>query len=225
MAGISKHSAIVVAAGGSRRMGFDKLTALLAGQPVMVHTIKAFLACPEIGQIIVVTTPERWALLQAAGLSEACEMVPGGAERHHSVWEGLTKCQGSLVAVHDAARPLISPEVIAATLAAAAQHGAAAAGRRITDTLKRVDANGIVTESLSRDGVWAMETPQTFRTALLQQAYELVLQQEATVTDEVSAVQLLGHPVHMVDAGHPNLKVTFPADLALAARLLQAHSS
>jgi 2-C-methyl-D-erythritol 4-phosphate cytidylyltransferase len=202
-------------------MGFDKLAAQLAGLPVLLRTVQAFLACPAISQVIVVTSPDRQSLLEEHGVGERCLFIPGGAERHHSVWQGLLACTEPLVAVHDGARPFVTSQLITATLAAAALHGAAAAGRRITDTLKRVDSAGKVTDSVEREGLWGMETPQCFQTPLLRAAYRHVLDHGLLVTDEVSALQYLKHPVHMVEATTPNPKITYPPDFALGEQLLK----
>jgi 2-C-methyl-D-erythritol 4-phosphate cytidylyltransferase len=139
-----------------------------------------------------------------------------------SVWEGLRACAPGteLVAVHDGARPLIAPDQIERCLAAAREHGAAACARPLTETLKRADANGIITGSIEREGAWIMETPQVFRLDLLTRAYEAVLGEGRLVTDEVSALQHLGAPVHLVVNDGPNPKITFAADLALAEKML-----
>lgn len=215
-------SAVIVAAGGARRMGFDKLLAELGGEPVLVHAVRAFLACPEIGEIIVVTDESRAAVLERAGLRDL-RVVPGGSERHLSVWNGLQPCSGNFVAVHDGARPLVTPDMISRCLAVAAVHGAAALAKPVTDTLKRADASGRVTESVSRDGVWAMETPQAFRRADLLAAYRQIIDRGEIVTDEVSALQAAGFPVHLVENPMPNLKITFPADLKLAEQRWRNH--
>jgi 2-C-methyl-D-erythritol 4-phosphate cytidylyltransferase len=201
-------------------MGFDKLTAPLAGVPVLVRTVRAFLDCPVISQVIVVTSEERRDLLAEHGLLHRCEVLPGGAERHHSVWAGLQQSKAPYVAVHDGARPLVTSQLIQATLDVASQCGAAAAGRRISDTLKRVNEENQVIESVDRTNLWAMETPQTFELKLLRDAYQKVLADGLLVTDEVSAIQLLGRAVTMVEAGSPNPKLTFPDDFPLAERLL-----
>lgn len=220
-------SAIIVAAGSSRRMGFNKLLAELAGVPVLRRTLAQFQACEGVDEIILVAGDEvRAAVLlwQAEGmLTKLKAILPGGAERHDSVWAGIQACAetAEIIAVHDGARPLISERQITKTLAAAREHGAVACARPMTETIKRVDAQGCITESLDRTGVWVMETPQVFHKTLLCQAYEAVLRDGALVTDEVSALQHLGAQVHVVDNAEPNPKITFPADLELAARFLE----
>ena len=219
-------SAIIVAAGSSRRMGFNKLLALLAGIPVLRRTLGEFQACPDVGEIIVVGGDEvreqvaHWQ--QAGGLSKLVAVIPGGAERHLSVWAGMQACSpgSDIIAVHDGARPLITPEQISKSIAAARGQKAVACARPMTETIKRVDENGCITESLDRTGVWVMETPQVFSRTLLTQAYEAVIRDGALVTDEVSAVQHIGVSVFVVENTAPNPKITFPADLTLAERFL-----
>lgn len=219
-------SAIIVAAGSSRRMGFNKLLALLGEVPVLQRTLGEFQACPDIHEIIVVSGEEvaaeiaRWQELHPVPKLRA--VVPGGAERHLSVWNGLQACSpdSQIVAVHDGARPLIHPAQISRCVAAAREHQAVACARPMTETIKRADPSGRITESLDRTGVWVMETPQVFDKALLVRAYEAVIRDGALVTDEVSAVQHIGTQVFVVENPTPNPKITFPADLAQAERFL-----
>lgn len=219
-------AAVIVAAGSGTRIGFDKLLAELAGEPVILHTLRAFQRCGEIRSIVVVAGEERAAIIR--GLAERGEIsklhaiVPGGSERHFSVWNGLQAVppDTDLVAVHDGARPLIAPAQISRCVARAAECGAAACARPVPDTMKRADAAGMVTGSVPRDGLWAMETPQVFRLDLLRAAYTTVLADGALVTDEVSAVEHAGCPVWLVENRTPNPKITYPGDLEMAARLL-----
>jgi 2-C-methyl-D-erythritol 4-phosphate cytidylyltransferase len=217
-------AALIVAAGSSTRMGFDKLLAPLAGTPVILHTLRAFEHCPDIAGIWVVSGVEREPALRelAGSLTKLRGFVAGGPERHLSVWNGLRALSSdcTLVAVHDGARPLITPAQISRCTACAAEHGAAASARRITETVKRAGADGIVTGSVDREGLWVMETPQVFQLPLLRSAYEAVIRRGALVTDEVSAVQDSGHEVRLVENRSPNPKITLPGDLESAAALL-----
>lgn len=214
-------SAIIVAAGSSTRMGFDKLAAPLAGIPVLQRTIAAFLTAETIQEIIVVCPPERWELLDIAG-SKSIRRVDGGATRQESVANGLAALSPgtTIVAIHDGARPLVHPADIDRCVAAAVNHPAVALARRVTETLKRSDDANFCLESVSRDQLWLMETPQVFDAALLQAAYQEVAGQHLTVTDEVSAVQAVGGRVQFIESAHPNPKITCPADLMLAAAIL-----
>ncbi|NLT71166.1 MAG: 2-C-methyl-D-erythritol 4-phosphate cytidylyltransferase [Verrucomicrobiaceae bacterium] len=218
-------SAIIVAAGNSRRMGFDKLAADLRGESVLTRSMLALAACEEVAEIRMVTSPEKFEAVEEAatrlGIAQFVEVIAGGAERHLSVAAGLARIGDDcdLVAVHDAARPLVSRAAITRCLAAAHQYGAATLAHRIADTLKRGDAAGEVVDAVSRDDLWAMETPQIFRVALLREAYAEVLAKGEPVTDEVSAVRGIGHIVKLVENSEPNLKITVPGDLVVAAAI------
>jgi 2-C-methyl-D-erythritol 4-phosphate cytidylyltransferase len=200
-------------------MGFDKLSAPLAGLPVLRRTLDAFLAANSISEIIVVCPPDRWDWL-AGNFAKPVKQVTGGKDRQDSVVAGLAAISTRWVAVHDGARPLISPADIDRCVAAA-QHHAVALARRVTETLKRSDAANFSDEALSRENLWFMETPQVFSTELLRRAYAAVVAQELPVTDEVSALEAIGEKVKFIESTHPNLKITTPADLALAEALLQ----
>ncbi|MFT6182294.1 MAG: 2-C-methyl-D-erythritol 4-phosphate cytidylyltransferase, partial [Akkermansiaceae bacterium] len=160
-----------------------------------------------------VTPPERFAWL--TDLGKNVTRVDGGAERSDSVAAGLAALHEDIthVAIHDGARPLVSAESIKATFAAAEKSGAASLARRVTETLKRATPEGITTQSVSRDDLWIMETPQTFSKDLIQQAYQSVTSGDAQITDEVSALQLLGQGTTLVENPQPNPKITVQADL------------
>lgn len=211
--------AVIVAAGKSRRIGFDKLAAPLAGVPVLCHSVRAF-AQAGAGCIIIVCPEERWEALRPwehAGEVPVLR-VDGGERRQDSTQAGLDALpqEAQWVAVHDAARPLITPRGIKACLAAAQQGGAAACAHPIVDTLKRADAAGhTLPEPVSRENLWGMETPQIFRVELLRRAFACVRERGAEITDEVSALELLGVRTQLVQVG-PNMKITLPGDVELA---------
>lgn len=219
--------AVIVAAGSSRRAGFDKLAALLDGVPVLRRSVDAFVAAGAAA-VVVVCPESRW---KETGLATVDFPVPvsrvdGGAERQDSVAAGMAALPAGtrMVAVHDGARPLITPAGIQTCLAAAEKTGAATCAHPVVDTLKRADAEGrSLPEKVSRENLWGMETPQIFRLALLQEAYEYVKSQKLVVTDEVSAVEALGVSTQLVQGG-ANLKITLPGDLELA-ELIWKHRS
>ncbi len=218
-------SAIIVAAGSSRRMGFNKLLAPLAGEPVLKRTLAVFQSCCVIDEIIVVTSDalrpeiEAW---RSSGLDKITQIITGGAERHLSVHAGLQALNpaSQIVAVHDGARPLISVAQITRCVEAAQTKAAVACARPMTETLKRCDTTGRIIDSIDRANAWIMETPQVFQRALLVKAYDAVLRDGLHVTDEVSAVQHLGEFVHVVENFEINPKITFPADILLAQRFV-----
>lgn len=206
-------AAIIVASGSSQRMGFDKLAAQWRGKTILWHSVHAFSSLEEISQVIVVTPPDRFAWL--ADLGPKLNQVNGGRERSDSVAAGLTALRDEIshVAIHDGARPLVSPESIRATFAAAEANKAASLARRVTETLKRATPEGITSESVSRDNLWVMETPQVFSKGLIEQAYQSVTSSDSQITDEVSALQLLNQGTTLVENLTPNPKITIKADL------------
>jgi 2-C-methyl-D-erythritol 4-phosphate cytidylyltransferase len=221
-------TAIIVAAGESRRMGFDKLFAPLAGKPVVAHSIGNFNACRDIQQIIVVTRTENVGRIQEMASKEKWKkldaVVEGGADRHLSVWNGLQAVDARktlFVAVHDGARPLTTPKLISQCVKLAEETGAACCASPIPDTVKRASADQVVTESVDRGGLWAMQTPQIFSSALILQAYAAVIANNDTVTDEVSAIQRLGKKIALLRTKDWNFKITYPEDLELAERILE----
>ncbi len=208
-------------------MGFDKLTAPLAGQPVVWHSLKAFNDTREIDDMVVVAKEERVAefeaLVKAANFTKVRQVVAGGSERHISVWNGLQAIPGGgceYVAIHDGARPLTTPKLIRDCLAAAREHGAACCASPIPDTVKRASVEQMVQESVERTGLWAMQTPQVFACGLVLQAYAAVMARNELVTDEVSAVQKLGKRIFLLKNEDWNFKITFPHDLELAEHVL-----
>jgi 2-C-methyl-D-erythritol 4-phosphate cytidylyltransferase len=208
-------TAILVAAGSSRRMGFDKLAAPLDGIPVLARTVAAFMECPEISEIILVTPAERMSLLDETTFTKPLIRIDGGAERHLSVAAGLAAVSpdAELIAIHDAARPLVSQADILATIAAAKEHGAASLARRVTETLKRTDDSDFTTAAVPRENLWFIETPQIFKADLIRAAYKHVLENDLPVTDETSALEAIGVKTKLIPSTSPNPKITTPADL------------
>ena len=218
------NAAILVAAGSSVRMGFDKLMAPLCGKPVLEWSLRAIEDCPAIDRAVLVCATARMAEFteRAAAFPKFRDIVAGGAERSVSVLRGLQALAANppnLVAVHDAARPLVTSALIEKILRAAATHGAASAAHPATDSLHRADATGALVETIPRVNLVAMETPQAARYDLLLAALEA---HHAGATDEVSA--LIANGIHPIPVLHqePNFKITFPRDLALVEFFLQA---
>jgi 2-C-methyl-D-erythritol 4-phosphate cytidylyltransferase len=219
--------AIIVAAGSSRRMGFDKLAAPLRGATVLAHSVRAFERCAAIRDIVLVGRPGALeplgTLARTEGWRKIAAIVPGGAERHESVALGLGALppDNDIVAVHDAARPLVTPEAIARCLEAARDADGASLATPVADTLKRAE-DGWVTGSVDRANLWAMATPQAFPARILREAYRRLAADGATATDEVSAVERIGGRIRLVDPRGPIFKITRPEDLALAELALAA---
>ncbi len=219
-------SAVIVAAGSSRRMGFDKLFAELRGKPVVAHSIDAFERTREITEIILVTREDQREamgdLVAAGKWKKVKRIIGGGSERHFSVWNGLQSVSAgaNYVAIHDGARPLTTPAVIRGCLELARKSGAACVAAPVPDTVKRASEDGMVVESVERAGLWAMQTPQIFSTPVILQAYAAVVAAGEVVTDEVSAVQRMGVNIALLRNDEWNFKVTIPQDLDLAEHVL-----
>ena len=219
-------AAIIVAAGRSQRMGFDKMLSMLNGQPVLQWSLDAFLEAEEIDTIVVVTSAERFAKL-APGTGKLVLRTEGDEERYLSVIRGMEALPSKpeYVTVHDGARPLVLPGQIDAVVRTARDKGAAALARRMTETLKRSDSQCLTSESLSRENLWIMETPQAFRFDMLSDAYNLIKERDIQVTDEVSAVEAVGIATKLVENQRPNPKVTVSGDLPLAEAVLDSLNS
>ena len=209
-------TAIVVAAGASRRMGFDKLSYRLPdGRTVLETSCAALAAHPAITQLVLVCGGNRAACEAiAAACPKPCAVVQGGATRADSVRNGLAAATGELVAIHDAARPFVSESVITAALTAAAETGAAAPAVPVKDTVKVADPSGRVLDTPDRATLYAVQTPQCFRRALYTQALAAVTGEKARlVTDDCSLFELAGLPVRLTEGDYANYKITTKEDL------------
>jgi 2-C-methyl-D-erythritol 4-phosphate cytidylyltransferase len=219
--------AIIVAAGTSQRMGFDKLLSLINGKPVVAHSIERFQQCDSIDEVMLVVRSDRRAefqkLVDAFGFTKVNRLVDGGPERHLSVWNGICQLSEScqIVAVHDAARPLVCSNLISRSVLLARDCGAVSLAAPIVETIKRADPEQSVTGSVDRSGLWAMQTPQVFRFDWLLDAYKRIVDSGRSVTDEVSALQEAGYPVRLLQNTDWNIKVTFPRDLDLAEKMMK----
>jgi len=221
-------SAVVVAAGRSQRMGFDKLLTPLGGRPLLLHTLERLLLTGAPEEIILVIRPGSEAEMEAtiAPLRDQgnIRLVEGGAQRQDSVQAGLKAVSDSseFVMVHDAARPFVTKELIDSVLAAAKISDAAVCGAPCSDSLKEVAEDGLVVRTVDRSKLWTVQTPQIFRTRLLRDAYQAALQTGSTFTDDTAVVESMGHPVRIVLYHGINLKITTPSDWSLAEALLRA---
>jgi 2-C-methyl-D-erythritol 4-phosphate cytidylyltransferase len=215
-------AALVLAAGRGERLGASVPKAFLplAGRPLVVRAIEALAARPEVERIVPVLPAADLARFAALGLADDGRLaapVAGGAERQDSMRAGLEALPAGieLVAVHDAARPLVRPDDVARVIAAAARTGAALLAVPVRDTLKRA-RDGRVAETLSRAECWAAQTPQVFRVALLREALVKAEAEGFVATDDAQLVERLGAPVEIVEGDPGNLKITWPEDVALA---------
>ena len=223
-------SAIIVAAGKGTRMGanVDKLWLEVAGRPVVAHTWKRFNDAACIGEIILVVRdglqPHFTELAEKFHLQKPFRLATGGAERQDSVWHGLAAVSPAteIVAIQDAARPCTSAELIAATIDAARETGAAVAAQPVADTLKETDDGKIISRTVDRSKLWSVQTPQTFRVEVIRRAIAAARKKNLRFTDDTAACELIGQPVRLVNSTSPNPKVTVPADLPFVESLLRA---
>ena len=209
-------TAIIVAAGASRRMGFDKLSYRLPdGRTVLETSCALFAAHPAVDELVLVAggnRPQCEAI--AAACPKPCTVVQGGATRADSVRSGLAAAKGQLVAIHDAARPFASEQLITDALQAAAKTGAAAPAVPVKDTIKVADKDRKVVATPDRATLYAVQTPQCFDRALYLQALEAVSGEKASlVTDDCSLFELAGLPVTLTAGDYANLKITTKEDL------------
>lgn len=222
------NSAIIVAAGQGTRMGpgVDKLFLAVAGRPVVAHTWQRFNDAPGIDEIVLVVREGMQSafaeLAREFNLNKPHRFVVGGAERQDSVWNGLAAISplAHIVAIQDGARPCTSQELIADTIEAALETGAAVAAQAVTDTIKESDDGQIIARNLDRAKLWAVQTPQTFRVEVFRHALAEVRRRGLRVTDDTAACELIGQPVRLVPGTRPNPKVTLPADLPRVGLLL-----
>ncbi|MFZ5762852.1 MAG: 2-C-methyl-D-erythritol 4-phosphate cytidylyltransferase [Thermodesulfobacteriota bacterium] len=221
-------TAIIPAGGSGQRMGLaePKQFVVLAGLPLLIHTLRAFSATPAISAIVVAAPPAEIprteALIREYGIAKIHAVVAGGTTRQESVRQGLAAvpAETELVAVHDAARPLVTPALIEACIAAATRHGAAIAAVPVKDTLKRETTGQLVATTVDRTGLWQAQTPQVARRELLEAAYAAAERDNFRTTDEASLLEHHGCPVALVAGSETNLKVTRPEDLTIAEALL-----
>ena len=221
-------SAIIVAAGKGTRMGpgVDKLFLEINGQAVVAHTWRRFDQARCVDDILLIVREgmqrEFMELAGRYGFRKPFRLVAGGRERQDSVWNGLEALlpEAEIVAIQDAARPCTSAELIAATIEAARETGAAVAAQPVTDTIKESGDGQIIERTLDRARLWAVQTPQTFRVEVIRRALGEVRRRGMLVTDDTAACELIGQPVRLVISAQPNPKVTRREDLAWVEALL-----
>ena len=217
--------AVIVAAGTASRMGgIDKVMAPLDGEPMIVRTVRTFQTCEAVKEIVIVTREDLITKITSlcGKFDKVTAVVVGGKDRAESVRNGLGMLSKKvkLVAVQDGARPLITDAVIDRTIRAAHTYGAAAPAIPVKDTIKVV-AGGIVTATPDRNALKAIQTPQVFDFHLLKGALKKAYEEGAAITDDCSAVELLGYKVKIVEGDERNIKVTTPMDLKIAELLLE----
>jgi len=224
-------SAVIAAAGSASRMGgLDKQTARIGDMPVVAHSIEALSLSGAVSEIVLVCKPEQipryYAMARELGLGLVAKVVGGGDTRQDSVFAGIEACsdEAEYYVIHDGARPLAAPEIIGDCVYAATIHGAAAPGVPPKDTVKRVDSRGFVKETLDRDGLVTIQTPQAFAAGLYREAMALARRGGLNFTDDCQLIENCGHKVYVVPGGYGNIKITTPEDLAVACAMLRLKS-
>ena len=222
---------IITAAGAGTRFGQEvpKQFARLGGESVLGHTIRRFENCCLVDEIAVVMPPDHIAAL-ARGFTKIKHFVKGKKTRAESVYEGLKKMslgcftRETIVLVHDGVRPLVTERVIQKVAVEAGVHGAAIAATKVTDTIKKVDTRGFICSTPSREHLWKAATPQGFLMDVLLESYKKALQEGYldSATDEAFLAEKAGYPVYIVEGNPENIKITTPADLAIAEALLSS---
>lgn len=222
---LSECAAVLVGGGSGSRFGGDKLAVMVTGRPVLAWTLLAFEETPSISSIVLVAPAGREeefrGIATDAGISKLTAVVTGGSHRKESVLNGLRALPSSigLVAIHDGARPLVTPTLITRCLESAMDAGASAAAIPVCDTLHQADQSGHAAKTVDRSGLWAMQTPQVFRAEPITKL--LGEQTLGKPTDEVSVALAAGWRIPFVENREPNLKITWPSDLALAEAVLR----
>lgn len=226
-------TAIVLAAGSGKRMGTKvrKQYLLMGGRPVLYYSLRAFEKSGVIDEIILVCGPGeepycRQEIVERYGMSKVKKIIPGGAERYNSVWNGLKETKAGYVYIHDGARPFVDEEMIWRAHECVSEHHACAAGMPSKDTVKIADSENTVIQTPERSSVWIVQTPQVFDTELIKNAYAMLMEEdEITVTDDAMvAERMLGSAVRLFEGSYENIKITTPEDLEIAEVFLKRRS-
>ena len=220
-------SAVIVAAGSAQRMGADKVMLELGCMPVLARTLLAFQNCDAIDEIIVVTRMDKVeevaSLCKKYGVTKAGKVIRGGKTRMESALAGVSEVRSNakLIAIHDGARPFVTDEVIRRTVDAAAAYMSAVPVIRSTDTLKAIDEDGLITGSVDRERTVRVQTPQVFNADLIKGALTKAVSDGLTLTDDCSAIEIMGIKTHTVDGDEDNIKLTTPRDIQLGELILK----
>lgn len=222
-------SAIILAAGSGKRYSDDraKQFELIRGESVLVRSARAFEECELISEIIVVTREADVDgcrnILREKGITKVTRVTAGGDTRQKSAKNGFDAInpESEFVAIHDAARCLVTPEMIEAAMESAFVHGAAACGAKATDTIKKSDGADNITETVDRSNCWLVQTPQIFMADMYRAAAYMAVKDNIDATDDCALCERLGFKVKLVDCGKTNMKITYPEDIVIAEAILK----
>lgn len=226
---MSGNCALVVAAGKGKRMetNVNKIFLELNNKPILAHTLNVFENCKDIDSIVLVAAKNeieycKKNIVLKYNIKKVKKIVEGGSERQESVYNGL-KAIGccDIVLIHDGARPFVSEKTINDGIKYAKTYGACACGVKPKDTIKIRDESGFSKETLKRDELFCVQTPQCFKFDLILKAHENIISQKELITDDTSAAELYGHKVFLYDGSYDNIKVTTPEDMAIGEKILE----
>lgn len=220
-----KCTAIVLAAGQGKRMGtkVQKQYLEISGKPVLFYSLDVFQKSDLIDEVILVVGKGQGEycqreIVEKFHINKVGKIVEGGAERYHSVWNGLQEVEEGFVFIHDGARPFVTEEILLRAYKTVQEENACVVGMPVKDTIKIADENGFATDTPNRSFVWMVQTPQVFDVALVKEAYSLLMKKEnVQVTDDAMVVErMLGRNVKLVEGSYENIKITTPEDLKIA---------
>jgi len=229
-----KVAALIPAAGRGSRMGTreSKPYLVLAGKPILAHTLYQFEQCSLIDEIVLIVSKSeieysKASIIEAFMFEKVSKIIAGGLKRQDSVWEGLKslKRDCGLVMVHDGVRPFVSQEILEKSIQEASRSGAAIVSVPVKDTVKMASEQGDVLETLDRSTLWAVQTPQTFKYEILKSAYKKAFEDGFYGTDDASLVERLGIKVKIIPGSYENIKITTPEDLALSEVILRRRNN
>lgn len=219
-------AAVIVAGGSGTRFGGDKLTAELAGEPVLVHSLRAFQNSSMVDEIVLVAREDAMmdmaCLCKERAFTKVSQVVSGGATRVLSSYAGVMSVseKAGIIAIHDGARPLVTEKLIEDAVWQAYRNNCAVPAVPVRDTIKKAE-KGVVTETPDRSGLYAVQTPQCFQADLIRVALEDAVRNAPQVTDDCMAVERLGGKIHLTEGSEENIKITTPLDLCLAELILK----
>lgn len=225
---MEKIGVVIVAAGSGKRMGTDipKQFLLLGDKPILLHTAEKFEKCKEISEIVVVAAKENTALSAEIlkDITKLKTVTVGGSERQNSVINGLAALSDNIkyVLIHDSVRPFVSEGDILKIIQDVRRYKACVMSVKTKDTIKICDENGFVKETPDRAFLWNAQTPQAFSLELIKKAYDKIIQDGITVTDDAAAAEYIGAKVKITEGSYTNIKITTPDDLKTGAAILAA---
>ncbi len=227
----SKAVAIIAAAGYGKRLGktIPKQFFEIQGKPILIYTLEKFDLCNEVNEVILVVQTDQIEKAKHTvnlwHIQKVKKIVKGGDERQQSVWNGINELDddAEIVVVHDAVRPFVSVEKIMEVIQTAKQEGAAILAVPVKNTIKRVN-KGWVKETLRRDSLWSIQTPQAFRTSWIKEAYQNAFQNHIIETDDAALLEHFKYPIKIVTGEECNIKITSPMDLFIAEKFINKES-